>query len=480
MSSTPKPSLPEQITQSVVRYIALRRLQQLKRTAADVRRQKKRALRRQRDRQTMFENPHYANTKIADLLQGHEERLRREIRLSFIQFDRLAAWLSDNTTLCDSRFVNLRAKLAIFLYICGHGVSYRNASIHWELNLDRISTFFHEVLTAILHLAKANIIMYKEEERPAVAPCIRNEVGKMFPFFEDCIGAIDGTLVYVSVKGQDRKREGEEGAYRCRKGFLATNVLGCVDFDMNFKLVYPGWEGTAHDVTVFNDARRRGLFVTPRGRFWLADAGYTQADGYGGQILAPYMAVRYHLQEWKKGNQRPQNMKELFNLRHAKLRNVVERTYGVFKNRFRIFQCSRDGFSLRTQNKLIIALSAVHNWINAHGGKPKAEWTKLKRSKRGSRARRRYEAILKQQAMSRANEIQDLGPVHLSRKEGARYMYTKRDKIASDMWEQYQSYLQARGPAGGASEWGSSDESGVSDDSESEDSSESSSCSDDE
>lgn len=239
------------------------------------------------------------------------------------------------------------------------------------------------------------------------------------------------------MKGEDRRREGEEGAYHCRKGFLATNVLGCVDFDMNFKLVYPGWEGTAHDATLFNDARLKGLFKTPRGKYWLADAGYTQADGYGGQVLAPYVAVRYHLQEWRKGNHRPQTKEELFNLRHAKLRNVVERTYGVFKARFRIFQSARDGFSLNTQSKLIVALSAVHDWINMHSGRPKREWKKLKASKRGSRARRRYEAILKQQAASRTNEIPGRGKAYLARHEGARYMHEKRDRIALAMWAEY-------------------------------------------
>lgn len=209
--------------------------------------------------------------------------------------------------------------------------------------------------------------MYEEEDNPAVPPQIRGEVGKMLPFLKDCVGAIDGTLVYVSVKGEDRSREGQEGAYRCRKGFLATNALGCVDFDMKFRLVYLGWEGTAYDVTGFNSTRRKGLFRTRRGRFWSADTGYTQADGYGGQVLALYMSVRYHLQERRKGKQRPQNMKELFNLRHAKLRNVIERVYGVFKKRFRIFQTARNGFSLKTQNKLIIACSTIHNRIDEHG-----------------------------------------------------------------------------------------------------------------
>jgi len=140
---------------------------------------------------------------------------------------------------------------------------------------------------------------------------------KMWPFFKDCISAVDGTLIYAAVKGLDRQRDGEEGAFQCRKGFLAQNVLGCVDFDMNFRLIYPGWEGSTHDVAVFKDAREKGEFHTPHGRYWLTDAGYIQADGYGGQILAPYIGPRYYLIEWKKGRHRPQMKEELFNLRHS-------------------------------------------------------------------------------------------------------------------------------------------------------------------
>ncbi|RKF74456.1 hypothetical protein GcM1_239062 [Golovinomyces cichoracearum] len=107
---------------------------------------------------------------------------------------------------------------------------------------------------------------------------------------------------------------------------------------------------------------------------------------------------------------------------------------------------------------LIIACSALHNWINEHGGKPKREWTKMKRA-RGDMARRRYETILKQQEEeARVNAVSDPGPVNLSQKEGARYMYAKRDRIADEMWSQYQSYLEARGIEGGESEWDSSDE----------------------
>lgn len=152
--------------------------------------------------------------------------------------------------------------------------------------------------------------------------------------FIDCIGAIDGTLLPACVRGIDRERDGREAVFRCRKGWLAQNVLGVVDFDINFRLVWPGWEGSAHDATVLNNAVLRGEFKTPPGRLWLADAGYTQADGYSGQLLAPYIGVRYHLAEWEKANLRPKNKEELFNLRHSQLRNVIERVYGVWKMRF--------------------------------------------------------------------------------------------------------------------------------------------------
>jgi len=61
---------------------------------------------------------------------------------------------------------------------------------------------------------------------------------------------------------------------------------------------------------------------------------------------------------------RPQNEKELYNLRHASLRNAVERLFGVWKKRFRIlkgFDALTYPFS--TQVQLVLALAALHNFI---------------------------------------------------------------------------------------------------------------------
>ena len=42
---------------------------------------------------------------------------------------------------------------------------------------------------------------------------------------------------------------------------------------MEFVYVLAGWEGTAHDVRVLNDAIDQG-FTTPPGKYYLADTRY--------------------------------------------------------------------------------------------------------------------------------------------------------------------------------------------------------------
>ncbi|CAA0823335.1 Unknown protein, partial [Striga hermonthica] len=75
---------------------------------------------------------------------------------------------------------------------------------------------------------------------------IRNNK-KLYPYFKDCIGAIDGTIISAWVP------QGYQGVYRCRKGYLAQNVMVSCDFDMKFTLVLAGWEGSANDARIFKD-----------------------------------------------------------------------------------------------------------------------------------------------------------------------------------------------------------------------------------
>ncbi|KAL5568944.1 hypothetical protein UlMin_025519 [Ulmus minor] len=145
----------------------------------------------------------------------------------------------------------------------------------------------------------------------------------------DYVGAIDGTHIPCIVEAN------LQAAYRNRKGFTSQNVLAVVDFDMKFMYVVAGWEGSVHDSRVLRDAMSDPTFSfpTPPGeKYFLVDSGYANRRGF----LAPYRGTNYHLHDRRRlGGDRK---KELFNYRHVSLRNAVERTFRIWKSRFRILR----------------------------------------------------------------------------------------------------------------------------------------------
>uniref|UniRef100_A0A8I6Y3I4 DDE Tnp4 domain-containing protein n=1 Tax=Hordeum vulgare subsp. vulgare TaxID=112509 RepID=A0A8I6Y3I4_HORVV len=110
-------------------------------------------------------------------------------------------------------------------------------------------------------------------------------------------------------------------------------MLGVVDWNMKFLYVLPGWEGSSCDSRVLRDSmrtNRQDAFVLPHGKYYLADVGYKSGPGF----LAPFRSTRYHFEEWASSQQHPQTAKELYNLRHSRARNVVQRTFGLWKKKW--------------------------------------------------------------------------------------------------------------------------------------------------
>ena len=122
---------------------------------------------------------------------------------------------------------------------------------------------------------------------------------KRYPYFKDYVSAIDGTHIYASIPLKDQP------AWRNRKGFLSQNVLAACDFNGKFTYILAGWEGSAHDMRVLNNAKEKG-FGAPTGKYFLADAGYSNSS----ITLTPYRGVRYHLREQAKANKKPETKEE--------------------------------------------------------------------------------------------------------------------------------------------------------------------------
>ncbi|KAJ1696407.1 hypothetical protein LUZ63_004919 [Rhynchospora breviuscula] len=186
---------------------------------------------------------------------------------------------------------------------------------------------------------------------------ISNEIvlrgGRFYPYFEKCVGAIDGTHTRVKVPANDARR------HRSRKQFPTQNILVACSFDLKFTYVLAGWDGSAHDSTVLQDALTRAdKLKIPHGRYYLADAGYALSPSF----ITPFRAVRYHLKEYS--NHPPENEKELFNLRHSSLRNAVERSIGVLKKRFPIIASGTEPtYDVVTVTDIFLACCILHNYL---------------------------------------------------------------------------------------------------------------------
>lgn len=252
--------------------------------------------------------------------------------------------------------------------------------------------------------------LYPELVKPASTevPEAISSSSKRWPFFKDCVGALDGTHFSLHCPAAERAR------FRNRHGELSQNVLAVVDFNMSFTYVLAGWEGTAHDGRVLSNAVDCG-FKPPEGKYFLADAGYANKD----ICLSPYRGVRYYLREWAAAGARLESPQELFNLRHSSLRNVVERTFGVFKRRWRIFDRPHE-FDIQTQVKIVYACVAIHNLINLGRGSMDDEYERLPEYSTEELENRRREA----------QNSEDL-------QQDNSQMDERRDSIAAAMWEGY-------------------------------------------
>lgn len=120
---------------------------------------------------------------------------------------------------------------------------------------------------------------------------------------------------------------------------------------------------------------------------------------------------------------RPTNFQELFNLRHASARNVVERLFGVLKRRFKMFH-ERNEFPIRTQSLIIPALCALHNFILTFDSDDIPLVHELV-ERRGS------------QWVGQFGTGFEGGVTAIERDRALR----RRDEIAKAMWESYDQYI---------------------------------------
>jgi hypothetical protein len=130
---------------------------------------------------------------------------------------------------------------------------------------------------------------------------------------------------------------------------------------------------------------------------------------------------------------RPESKVELFNLRHASARNVVERIFGVLKGKWDIFIRAPE-YDIDIQARIPPALAAIHNFILKHD---EVEWEDILAS------------FTEDPNPGTQNNHSDddfgtlaEGPTDDAEKSRSE---ARRDTIAQAMWDSYQALLQKEG-----------------------------------
>ncbi|XP_036335023.1 putative nuclease HARBI1 [Rhagoletis pomonella] len=159
------------------------------------------------------------------------------------------------------------------------------------------------------------------------------------------IGCIDGTHIKIVAPKKDLQH-----LYYNRQGYFSLNAMIVCDNALRIRYINARYPGATHDATVFNmsslkpqleDDYRRG-----ERNLLLGDAGYA---------LQPYMLTPFR-------NTDDGSVQGIFHKRHAKARNIVECTIGVFKNRFRCLLGARAlHYEPKKATQIINVCVALHN-----------------------------------------------------------------------------------------------------------------------
>ncbi|PLW14241.1 hypothetical protein PCANC_14486 [Puccinia coronata f. sp. avenae] len=207
------------------------------------------------------------------LLNACKDFFKEVTRMERATFDALISELQKHGLLEDGRLVMVEEQLLIFLDIVCHNNSMRQTAVKFRRGLYTINRYFGQVLEALFSLYPLYV---RFNPITCLLPPSILDNPKYAPF-KNCLGALDGVFVPARVPLNMQSN------YCSQKGIIAQNIMAAVNFNFEFVFVFAGWEGSAHDTRVFNNATSKGLNI-PGNKYFLADAGYGLRKG----LMMPY------------------------------------------------------------------------------------------------------------------------------------------------------------------------------------------------
>lgn len=286
---------------------------------------------------------------VNELLNGDDEIFYKNLGMKKSVFVELRGTLQIHKALSDTRWVSSTEQLALLLHFLVTGLSYPKLNQRFQRSPSTVSNIIYHLTTEIIKntpFIKSQISLPQQDHSSN-----KSDNPDRYPYFKNCVGVVDCTHLPVTVPPQ------EALPFLSQQGETSQKIFIACDFDLLFTFVLAGYEGSMEDNVVWDYAKQNN-FIVPDGKYVLGDAGFDLDM----KCQTPFKGFKYHHRESSGNDAEPQNYQELYNKRHATLRNDVERIKGAVKKRFKVMEKGSKE-SIEIQVKLVILMVYLHNFI---------------------------------------------------------------------------------------------------------------------
>ncbi|KAL8547109.1 hypothetical protein ACS0TY_006724 [Phlomoides rotata] len=149
---------------------------------------------------------------MSELVEMSDTDCFDNLRLNRDAFNRLCYLLRHMGWLANGRYVTVGEQVTLFLSVLSHHLKVKVVKFHFKRSGQTIHTYFHNVLRAVLKLHE--VLLAKP------SPVTDDSTHPSWKHFKGCLGALDGTLIDVTVPEKDKAR------YRTRNGTVSVNGMG--------------------------------------------------------------------------------------------------------------------------------------------------------------------------------------------------------------------------------------------------------------
>ncbi|CAK1591755.1 unnamed protein product [Parnassius mnemosyne] len=314
---------------------------------------------------------HDINQKRKDL--GEYHRLCRELASHEIRFftyfrtrsqdlfEELHELLIPKISKCTTNWrtpISTRERLVICLRYLGTGDSHQTIAFSFRVGRSTVGGIVKEVCTEIWNTLQPEYMPSPTEETWKQSEKGYRETWN----FPNCVGSIDGK--HVSIKCP--KNSGSE--YFCYKKFFSVVLLAIVDLCYKFTVIDVGSYGRHSDSGIFENSIFYRQYI--HGKSLLPDKPLPGTEEPVPHVLIGdegFALKTYLMRPFPRALATQDERKTNFNKRLCRARRVVENTFGILAQKWRIFLRPID-CDVDTTIDIIKAACCLHNYLRTKQG----------------------------------------------------------------------------------------------------------------